>query len=261
MKYLVYFSILLSLVFQSCSEEHVKGKTWEGKLYRQSDEKELTDVKLKISNDSLYLFANAIFGAGNDTLILTEANEKDSIYSYRSIKGNVYTIVLKYVVTNAIETLYVTDVENDYFMILNLCPVDIRTVGALDFYKNRIVPRDSYLYLDGVYEGKLVWDNAFMGGLLSLYAGDIILRLTFLDDFKVKTCSKNALASLFGQALPCETVSYRIEGNKIFLIDNKKKKDINSINDEGIILDNGRTILFESHGGEHGGTIRLHKIH
>jgi hypothetical protein len=88
MKHLIYFALLILTVFQSCSpQERIKGKTWEGRLYRQYDDKELSEVKLKMSNDSLYLFANAINNKtdGNHynnrkMAVLFETENKDGNY-------------------------------------------------------------------------------------------------------------------------------------------------------------------------------------
>ncbi|MDR1340919.1 MAG: hypothetical protein LBK58_12830 [Prevotellaceae bacterium] len=107
MRRIIYFVFLVPILFQSCSSERIKGKTWEGKLYRQSDNRELSEVKLKISGDSLYLFANAIFGADNDTLVLVKANRQDSICTYRSVNGAEYGISLKYSVSRSVEILYI----------------------------------------------------------------------------------------------------------------------------------------------------------
>ncbi|MDR2125419.1 MAG: hypothetical protein LBP63_01140, partial [Prevotellaceae bacterium] len=218
MKHIVYFVFLILMLFQSCTpKEQIKGKTWEGRLYRQSDNKELSEVKLKMSNDSLYLFSNAVFGADNDTLVLAQANEQDSVYTYRSIKGDEYTIVLRYSVNNSVENLYITDIERDFYLVLGISPVDIWTSGSLDFYKNRKTPRETYKYLDGVYEGEFESDD-FFESLALLESGGMTLKLVFMNDSQLKMCLISVITGfLSGKKEPCDIVNYRIEGDNIII--------------------------------------------
>lgn len=241
MKYLIYLTVSVLIFFQSCSPgERIKGKTWEGKLYRQSDGKELSEAKLKISNDSLYLYANAVFGAGNDTLVLVHANRQDSVYTYRSMTGGEYTVSLSYTVKKTGETsaeyLYVTDVERDFYLILHPALLDIRTAGALDFYNNRTVPRESYKYLDGVYEGEFKTDD-FFESLALLESGGMSFKIIFESDSELQLCIKNLITSfLSGKKEPCDRQNYHIEGDNII---------INGTEVNGKILDRGERILFK----------------
>lgn len=70
MKFHLIPCMLAAILLLGCSppEEKIKGRTWEGEVYRNEDDKELSKVKLKMSHDTLFIFANAIFGASNDPL-------------------------------------------------------------------------------------------------------------------------------------------------------------------------------------------------
>jgi hypothetical protein len=237
MKRIIYFTFLVLLLFQSCApKERIKGKTWEGKLYRQSDNRELSEVKLKMSNDSLYLFANAVFGTDNDTLILTQANEQDSIYTYKSTKGDEYTIAINYSANKSAESLYITDIERDFYLVLSVSPVDIWAFGVLDFYKNRKVPRETYKYLDGVYEGE-VESNDFFDSLALLESGGLNFKFIFIDDSQLQVCIKNLVISfLSGEKEHCDTENYSIEGDNIV---------IKGLKGSGKILNKGELIRFK----------------
>lgn len=228
MKKLVYV-VLCVLLFQACKEEDkISGRTWEGYLYKGiSKQNPISKVALKISNDTLFLFSNAIFGADNDTLII---KENDNGISYESINGEIFNhlnINLMYPDPNnkEREVLHVFSIEsNDMFEIwLDPSLRDISDEGMLDFYENRQVPRQLYKYLEGIYEGKARFNNATTGLFLS-QSGGIEVKVTFLPNWQLQMCVKSLLFSLFSSAPAkphCTVLDYHIEGDKIIL-DNSK---------------------------------------
>ena len=92
MKHRVAVLIAFPLVFSFCTKpyEKIEHTTWEGQIHRMDDDKVLSDVRLKLSDDTLYLFSNAIFGADNDTLLLQNFTKTDSVFTYKSINGRTF---------------------------------------------------------------------------------------------------------------------------------------------------------------------------
>ena len=222
---LIPFVIIFIIVFiSSCSKPYdiIKNRTWEGQIYRLDDDKLLSDVRLKMSNDTLYLFSNAIFGSENDTLVLQKFEEKDSTFTYKSVNGNTFSFSFEYNQTEKSENLYF--IGNDYYLVLGASSLDLRDLGALDFYINITVPRDSYMYLDGAYEGEIEMENQFSNMFLAEIGG-ISIKMVFMDDFKVKIYMKSLFVDMFsGSSQPSfETVDYKVVDNKLFLNKNNSK--------------------------------------
>lgn len=222
---LISFVIILIIIFiSSCSNPYdiIKNRTWEGQIYRTDDDKLLSDVRLKMSNDTLFLFSNAIFGSENDTLILQKFDEKDSTFTYKSLIGNTFSFSFEYNQTEKSENLYF--IGNDYYLVLGISSLDLKDLRALDFYKNMNVPRDSYMYLDGAYEGEIEMENQFSNMFLAEIGG-ISIKMVFMDDFKVKIYTKSLFVDMFsGSSQPSyETVNYKVVGNKLILNKNNSK--------------------------------------
>lgn len=139
----------------------IKNKTWEGQIYRADDNKKLFDDRLKFSNDSLYIFANAIFGADNDTLILPKNEGKLNINIYRY---EILKFLYQYKIEDKIENFYLTG--NYYYIVLEQSKLELSNPTSLNFYQNISAPRRAIMYLDDAYEGEI--------------------EFVFLDGFSVK---------------------------------------------------------------------------
>ena len=237
MKKRVTIIITFSCIFSFCSNpnKEIENKTWEGQIHRMSDDKILSDIKLKICSDTMFLFSNAIFGSENDTLLLQNFSNSDSIFTYKSLKGERFQFKFKYEKNEDYEHVYL--IGNDYYISIVESFNDLKTKSSLDFYKNIKVPRKSYMYLDGAYEGKLEMENQLTNMYLAEMGG-ISVKMVFIDNFKVKIYLKNAFVDLFsGSTKPSyETVSYNIVGNKLYLDNNKSNSQVIEVKNMGEML-------------------------
>jgi len=243
MKNIFILLIALTMLY-SCSEkpsEKIKNRTWEGQVYRHDDDKQLSDVRLKFSNDSLYIFANAIFGADNDTLTLVKHEEKDTTYVFKNPEGQTFKFIYQYKKDEQSENLYLFG--NDYYVVLGLSALDISEPTALDFYDNISVPRNSYMYLEGAYEGVIEFENQMLD-LFSMFSmGPIKVKFVFLDGFRVKTFG----SSFWGSG--SEIQQYTVSGDRIFIKSNSKGKkgDGGKFETEGFkVVDNGYKLVLQT---------------
>lgn len=234
---LATFLVILTILIFSCSKpiERVKDRTWEGQIYRSKDDKKLSDLRLKISNDTLFIFANAIFGIGNDTLTVVSDNLKDSTVIYKNKVGDKISLNYKYKKTDKAETLNVTG--NDFYITLIISSLDIKEPKALDFFKYINVPRDPIMYLEGAYEGDLEMENQ-VGNLYLASIGGIKLKYVFIDDFKVKIFVKSLAMDMFSNTGKpnYEIVGYKVIGKKLILDKNKQKANIIEVKNNGETL-------------------------
>ena len=251
--------------FYSCSffkaTEKIKNRTWEGQIYRMDDEKRLSEVRLKFSSDTLFVFANAIFGADNDTLFLIKHEEKDSIYVFGSPSGEIFefTYIYQKEKEKQREILYL--LGDDYFVVLFSSELDISEPAALDFYKNKIVPRRAFLYLDGaVFKGTVDLTDPLMKLYSSMYGMATEMELVFLDNFRIKQTNKlkagamSLMMSLFGdKSTSSQIIEYTLVGNEIR---DKNGKQMGK-NATWRVTEDGQRIIITGKGG--GGTlIRTH---
>jgi competence protein ComGF len=229
--------ILAIVILCSCSEpfDSVKSKTWEGEIFRKNDNKELSDVKFKMSNDTLFLFSNAIFGSENDTLILLKFVENDLTFTYKSLNENTFSFKLIHEVDSESENLYF--IGNDYYIVLEVSDLDLKDSGSLSFYEDRAVPRESFMYLDGAYEGKVEMENQLSNYLLAEMGG-VSMKLVFIDGFKVKIYIKSLLADMFSgtDKATYDIVNYKITGNTLYLERNKSKAQTIEVKNQGETL-------------------------
>ncbi len=227
--------------------------TWQGQIYRNSDDKQLSEIKLKISNDTLYLFSNAIFGVGNDTLILQKKSDNkqdDSLLCFSVSSGEVMQLKYKYAKTERGENLSL--IGNDFYITLSKSNSDIFSQDALSFYKNKTVPREAFMYLDGAYEGEAEADNSITNAYISSIGG-MKMKLVFLDGFKVKIIIKMPMLDIFSNGKSnSEIVNYTIKGHRVYL---GSKKNMSSKGME--VKNSGKTLVIESDKG----SMILHKLY
>lgn len=230
-------AIILIVLFSSCSKPYdkIKNKTWEGNILRRGDYKKLSEVFLKMSNDSLFLYSNAIFGAENDTLKLVRYGEKDSTLTFNSLTGNSFKVKFEHLQTDTTENLYL--IGDDYAIVLAKSYSEINDDLVSDFYWNINVPRDAYMYLDGTYKGELEMENSFSNLLLGSMGGASV-KMVFLEGFQVKIFFRSLFTDMFANSSKpsYEIADYIVEGNKLILESNKSKVRTVQVKDYGETL-------------------------
>ena len=231
------------LSFNSCSKsiDEIRNRTWEGQLYRSHDNKKLSDIKFKMTADTLFIFSNAIFGIGNDTLVLASDNKKDSTSDYKNSSGDVLTLKYKYTKSNNLEKLYL--LANDFYIESMVSSIDIRMPKTLDFFNHLKLPRNVDMYLDGAYEGEFEMENQAVDLFFSSIGGAKV-KMVFMDGFKVKIYFKSLAVDMFSNSPKAkyEIVNYKIVGNKLILENNKNKSKTSEIE----VRNNGETLVIET---------------
>jgi len=236
-KKLISAQLLLSLLLSSCSQplDEIKDRTWTGELIRKSDDKPLSLVKLKMKADTLYIFANAIFGSQNDTLLMQKFDKSDSTLTYVSPNGDNFSLRIKYNETKNSKTLLF--IGNDFYINLSQSIQNLTLPGALDFYQDKIVPRESYMYLDGAYQGKMEMENQLSNMYLEQMGG-FTFKFVFMDNNKIRIYFKNPMVELFSgtEKAAFSVANYRIEGHKLFINYAKFKTGSFEVKQQGEIL-------------------------
>ena len=211
-------AILISFLFLiSCSNfkqktppmlDKIKNKSWEGQIYRLRDNKELSDVRLKMINNSMYVFSNAIFGADNDTLTLLSNNNQDSTCIFTNKLGKQFSI--KYALGTGADSTKLNLIGDNFYILLVKSSIDLFSLDLSDLYLNIAVPRDPDMYLDGGYEGTVEFENPLVN-MFSTSVGAAKIKLVFLANFKVKMYA-SAILNNSAKVLP-----YKMNGGKIFI--------------------------------------------
>jgi hypothetical protein len=238
-------AIVISFMFLiSCSNlkqknlpmlDKIKSRSWEGKIYRSRDDKELSDIRLKIVNNSMYIFSNAIFGADNDTLTLLSNNNQDSTCIFTNTLGNQFNI--KYALGNGADSTKLKLIGSNFYMLLVTSSMDIYSSNVNDSYLNIVVPRDPDMYLDGGYEGTVEFENPLVN-MFSSSVGSAKIKLVFLTNFKVKMYA-NVLLNNSSEILP-----YKMKGDKIFIGTSKQKGG--KLYEEGLkIVNKGSKLVYQ----------------
>lgn len=236
---LIYLSmsIILMVLFSSCSRPlgKIRNKTWEGNILRRGDYKKLSEVFLKMSNDTLFVFSNAIFGSENDTLKLVKYDERDSTLTFNSHTGNSFKVKFEHLQTDTTENLFL--IGDDYAIVLAKSYSKINDDRVSDFYWNVNVPRDAYMYLDGTYKGELEMENSFSNLLLGSMGGASV-KMVFLEGFQVKIFFQSLFTDMYSSSShqPYELVNYTIEDNRLILQSKKSIKRTIEVKDYGETL-------------------------
>jgi hypothetical protein len=227
--------LILAMLFVSgCGKQDtdiLKENVWQGNIYRVKDDKNLSPVTFKINNDTLLIYANAIFGKENDTLLITELT--DSSMKMKSSNGQLFYV--KYQLQKNKENKSANNYNlfvfgNDFYMVTAPSPYKLSEPGLLDYYCKCTVPRKAYLYLDGTYEGYVDWESSYMDYFSAEMMGEIRYKLIFLDNHKVKTIMKTVFQ-------PDVTVrNYYIKGDSL-IVTYKNKRMGFKIKDYGYTLE------------------------
>ena len=171
MKRMIACAAVVLLLLPGCSKSPLRGRIWEGELYRSSDGVKLSDVCLKMTSDSLYIYSNAIFGADNEALELVDRNKTE--YVFRNIGGERYTMNFDYR-KDANEAEILSIDGSDYKMVLSPVEGDAFTPEQLAFYSDkRVAPRGD-LYFAGRWMGEIfrIRDNQRLSAVGLEFTGD-----------------------------------------------------------------------------------------
>lgn len=156
MKNLFYLLISAILLFMtsSCGTTPIEDRIWVGKLNRISDCSELSDVCLKIRNDSLIIYSNAIFGSDNERLVCL--NKKKSSYTFGSDTGRQFDMTFLYSKDDETGDEILSVAGVDYTMYLNPVDGDDFSQEMLDFYLPVPAPPTAALCFSGRWSGEIV---------------------------------------------------------------------------------------------------------
>lgn len=173
MRKLFFLVTIILIVLSGCNRSPIIGHIWYGELYRNSDGKKLSDVSLKMTSDSLYIYSNAIFGADNERLSFVE--QKENEYTFLNAKGDRYVMNFDYrkEETNA-ESLSI--IGPDYKISLLPLESNMFTSEGLAFYhKKRVAPCAEH-YFSGRWYGKIIRtsDNQSLSNICMEFIGDTL---------------------------------------------------------------------------------------
>lgn len=129
-------------------------RIWCGIIYRSSDSARLSPVCLRLSNDTLNIYSNALFGRSLETMSCRRTS--DSTYvAFLPNAGVEFPMEFRYTAPDSLtrETLCIDG--TDYWMELWPTTDSVFTAERLSFYRGREVPRDPALYVDGIWQGTL----------------------------------------------------------------------------------------------------------
>lgn len=155
MKKLFYLaSFITTLFFTSCSTVPIEDRIWVGKLCRISDNNKLSDVCLKIKDDSLTIYANAIFGSDNERLICL--NKRGENYVFTNGTGQQFDMTFLYSHNDETGDEQLSVIGSDYAMYLNPITDNNFSQEILSFYLPIPAPPTAELYLSGRWKGEIV---------------------------------------------------------------------------------------------------------
>jgi hypothetical protein len=240
-----FIPLLLILTTISCgpSKEEIEAKLeqetvskiktalWSGEIVRVSDNLKLSDAKMRISNDTLFMYSNALFGADNDTLKINSINLKDSTISLLSKSVNL-TFNMDFIYNDKSKTISL--INPDFQVMLKQTLSNVFTIEDFSFYKNISVPTNPAYYLDGAYKGKLEMEDALTNMFLQTSMKGYDIKLTFLENFKVKQSGSGLLSS------STQVNDYYIKADKLYIKEGKKEDLYYTIKK------NGEKLVFEN---------------
>lgn len=146
--------------------------TWEGGLFRVSDNKKLSPIVLEAFLDSVKVYSNAIYGRKNVLSYLVKYDETAEAFSYSSSQ-------LNWLLSEKEGKIFVQG--KGYYALLN----SVDSINK-DFYRNKEVSQDPNLYLAGnIYRGELSPKGQY--GLYSTMVKSIF-QIEILDDERLR-CS------------------------------------------------------------------------
>lgn len=212
-------------VITSCTKplSDMEGKVWAGNIYRMADEKELAIAKAYCKGDTLFIYANAIFGSERDTLILSEYRAKDSTYIFTTQTNQQFRLQMYCVEHNGKERFAI--IGDDFFIAMGVYP-EINTADVSVSYLNIPVSPLAMMYLDGAYEGQLEYENT-AADIMFQGMGGVGFKLVFEENFKLRWYDKSIFIDLFGpsNAPKYATYQYHTDG-EMLVVENYNGKDL-----------------------------------
>lgn len=177
--YLWCNAVILVLCMSQCTTPYsfLEGKVWDGKIFRTADDELLSKVVMRMNDDTMFVYANAIFGASNDTLLLKEFRIEDSLFLLSGEQGDEFYLSFRKQKEGKEGGIRLQG--DDFYLELTQNPAYI--ADEL-FYQNQSVPRDADIYPSGMYQG-LVSSAAphDRGNIQGMEQG--MMRIVFGDDF------------------------------------------------------------------------------
>lgn len=154
MKRILLSALVLAVAaLTGCGPAPYEQRLWEGTLYRSADDKALSEVCLILSDDTLRIYSNAIFGSGNDTLVCQ--HRRAGKYTFAGHTGTDFTMEFKYGKEKGRETEELCVYGPDYRISLHPAAASDWTSDLPAFYRNREVPVDASLYFSGRWVGEI----------------------------------------------------------------------------------------------------------
>lgn len=170
-KLLLLNMLLLTALLTGCGPRPYENRIWEGSLYRTADNEKLSDVSLALSSDTLRVYSNAIFGAGNETLVRQQG--RNGAYTFANSRGEEFTMKFEYTKSGSDrETLRIYG--PDYTIDLLPAAGSDFTDEMLAFYRKREVPADAALYFSGPWTGEIrrIRDMQKLSKACAVFNGD-----------------------------------------------------------------------------------------
>lgn len=146
-----------AVLLNSCGSSRrlpYEGRIWSGFLYRSSDSARLSPVCLRLSNDTLNIYSNALFGRSLEMMPCRRTS--DSAYvAFLPNAGVEFPMEFRYTAPDSLTREALCIDGTDYWMELWPTTDSVFTAERLSFYRAREVPRDPALYVDGIWCGAL----------------------------------------------------------------------------------------------------------
>lgn len=146
--------LAIVLIVTNRRADPIENRIWVGKLYRTSDNNKLSDVCLKITNDSLLIYSNAIFGSDNELLVYQ--SKKKNNYVFKSEAGRQFNMTFSYSQDNETKEEILSIIGPDYNIYLTPISDDNFSQEILNFYLPVPAPPTAELCFSGRWSGEIV---------------------------------------------------------------------------------------------------------
>lgn len=201
---------------------HLAGR-WTGEIYRIRDGQRLSDVCVDCGVDTIKVYANAIFGKTNETLLYE--GFRDGSYRCVSTEGEAFRLRPNWEDGQLVLT------ESDFSM--TLAPLQGDWESSVAFYRALDVPRSADGYLFGTYVGRtrmqvplartlgvlFGMDEGFMDGQLTttleFQEGNRCRCQTVIRWTDRQMQNLMLLSGKGTQERISETHTYKVDGNKV----------------------------------------------
>ena len=242
-------------------DNYLKGASYEGVLYRKSDNLKLSQIVLMENNDTIKIYSNALFGVNNISFTETGIMHNLNCFKYSS---NEIEDILIYTDGNKLKID-----GSDFYAILN-------PAGNLNlsFFNDRIVSTNPSHYPKpgSVYTGNLTSTKKDMAEAMTMYVFN--LTISIVNENSIKSTLKsgindnylrlyalstganyNAGRMLFSPMSNSETtyLSYYVDKDGAIMVMDKKNKT----KDKYILSENNTILKWEDKASGFKGNLRL----